>query len=123
MVAFDYFRLDHDPAGEENDVDDETKFCVARATIVKDKYVGPTDLNSDGDFDDENETEDYLKYITTAEDAPSTISGDTSSESDSNTSDDYPGWNLNTGVLTLVHSEKPSDWDPSSNYSDGDFVV
>ena len=121
--GFDYFRLNHDDPDDENDdVDSDTKFCVARATIEKDKYVGPSDLNSDGDYDDDNETEDFLKYVTTSEDAPSTISADTSSDSDSDTSDDWPGWNLETGVLTLVHDDKPSDWDPASNYSEDDFV-
>ncbi len=121
--GFDYFRLNHDDPDDENDdVDSDTKFCVARATIEKDKYVGPSDLNSDGDYEDDNETEDFLKYVTTSEDAPSTISADTSSNSDSDTSDDWPGWNLETGVLTLVHDDKPSDWDPASDYSEDDFV-
>ena len=92
-------------------LDDDTKVCVARATIEKDKYVGKRDLNNDGDTDDEGEgAEDYLLHVSDAEDAPSDISADTSSASDSDTSDDYDGWNVNTGVLTLIHDDKPADW-------------
>ena len=121
--GFDYFRLNHDDADDDKDVDNDTKFCVARATIEKDKYVGPVDLNSDGDFKDDNETEDFLKLDTEAEDYPSSITADTSSsESDSDTDDDYPGWNYYTGVLTLVHSEKPAEWNPASTYANGSFV-
>ena len=121
--GFDDFRLDHDPAGDKDDVDEGTKFCVARATIEKDKYVGPVDKNSDGDFADAGETEDFLKLDTSAEDYPSSISADTSSsESDSDTNDDYPGWNYYTGVLTLVHSGKPDDWNPATTYANGSFV-
>ena len=49
---------------DENDpkyLDDDTKVCVARATIEKDKYVGKRDLNNDGDTNDEGEgAEDYF---------------------------------------------------------------
>ena len=36
-------------------------FCVARATIEKDKYVAPIDLNSDGDFADDYENGRHIK--------------------------------------------------------------
>ena len=127
--GFDHFSLEHDinQDGDTDDTDEvnfsDHNFCMARATIEADKYVGPVDLNSDGDFADEGETEDFLKLDTSAEDYPSAITGDTSSSmSDSDTSDDYPGWNLNTGVLTLVHSEKPANWVSTSNYAADAFV-
>ena len=127
--GFDHFSLEHDinQDGDTDDTDEvnfsDHNFCMARATIEADKYVGPVDLNSDGDFADEGETEDFLKLDTSAEDYPSAITGDTSSSmSDSDTSDDYPGWNLNTGVLTLVHSEKPTNWVSTSNYAADAFV-
>ena len=124
--GYDYFNMTNANVTDENDpkyLDDDTKVCVARATIEKDKYVGKRDLNDDGDTNDEGEgAEDYLLYVSDAEDAPSDISADTSSASDSDTSDDYDGWNVNTGVLTLVHDDKPADWNPNTNYSADAFV-
>ena len=63
-----------------------------------------------------------MLYVSDSEDAPSDFSADTSSASDSDTSDDYDGWNVNTGVLTLVHDDKPADWNPNTNYSANAFV-
>jgi hypothetical protein len=126
--GFDYFSLEHDinQDGDTNDADEvnysNNNFCVARATIEKDKYVAPTDLNSDGDFADDYEMEDILKYVTTAEDAPSTITADNTSASDNDTSDDWLGWNANIGVLTLVHSGKPANWNPATTYAANSFV-
>ena len=84
----------------------------------------PVDGNSDGDLLDldadtnPDVIEDYLKLDTDAEDYPSAITGDTSSSSvDHDTTDDYPGWNAYTGVLTMVHSGKPNDWSSTSTYS------
>ena len=105
--GFDSFRLNHDDANDKKDVNDNTKFCVARATIEKDKYVS---------------AEDVLKYNTQAEDYESTIVPASTTTDDSNTSDEWPGWNQNTGVLTLEHSSKPTAWSPTSNYSTGNFV-
>ena len=112
--GFDSFRMQHDDNNDGdfndgNDVDlEDAKVCVARATIEKDKYVSG---------------EDYLKYDDTAEDAPSDIGGDTSSSaSDSNTSDDWDGWHESNGVLTLVHDDKPSNWNPATTYANGAFV-
>jgi len=126
--GFDHFNLEHDinQDGDTNDANEvnytDNKFCVARATIEKDKYVAPTDLNSDGDFADDFEMEDILKYDTTAEDAPSTITADNTSVSDNDTTDDWLGWNANTGVLTLVHSAKPANWNPATTYAADSFV-
>ena len=126
--GFDHFSLEHDinQDGDTNDADEvdysNNNFCVARATIEKDKYVAPTDLNSDGDFADDYEMEDILKYDTTAEDAPSTITADNTSASDNDTSDDWLGWNANIGVLTLVHSGKPANWNPATTYAANSFV-
>ena len=126
--GFDHFSLEHDinQDGDTNDADEvdysNNNFCVARATIEKDKYVAPTDLNSDGDFADDYEMEDILKYNTTAEDAPSTITADNTSASDNDTSDDWLGWNANIGVLTLVHSGKPANWNPATTYAANSFV-
>ena len=63
--GFDHFKLDHDinQDGDTNDtiagvaeVDySDHNFCVARATIEKDTYVAPRDLNSDCDTNDEFE--------------------------------------------------------------------
>ncbi|MDC0416302.1 hypothetical protein OAM12_03470 [Candidatus Pelagibacter sp.] len=133
--GFDHFSLEHDinQDGDTDDADEidisDHNFCVARATIEADTYVAPIDGNNDGDLNDvDAETnpdilEDYLKLDTTAEDYPSTITGDTSSSAvDHNTSDDYPGWNAYTGVLTMVHSGKPADWSAATTYSANDFV-
>ncbi|WP_440936877.1 LamG-like jellyroll fold domain-containing protein [Candidatus Pelagibacter sp.] len=124
--GFDHFKLDHDinQDGDTNDtiagvaeVDySDHNFCVARATIEKDTYVAPRDLNSDGDTNDEFEKEDFLKLDKTAEDYPSAITGEGSQTVD------YPGWNAETGVLTLVHSEKPTDWSSATNYNANTFV-
>lgn len=114
--GFDSFRLDNDVADSKQDVLTTTKFCVARATIEQDKYV---------------EGQDFLRYDTTAEDAPSDISADTSSESDSlldenselaGVQNTNPGWYEPTGVLTLVHDEKPADWNPNTTYAANAFV-
>ena len=81
----------------------DTKICFARATIRKAEYV---------------KNEDYLKYDTSFDDAPTGIVADTSSENDTQLDEDteqdgnqntYPGWNHNTGVLTLVHSNLKGD--------------
>ena len=124
--GFDHFKLDHDinQDGDTNDtiagvaeVDySDHNFCVARATIEKDTYVAPRDLNSDGDTNDEFEKEDFLKLDKTAEDYPSAITGEGSQTVD------YPGWNAETGVLTLVHSEKPANWSSATNYNANAFV-
>ena len=115
--GFDSFRLDHDDNNDgdfddQNDVDTTTNFCVARATIEDDKYVS---------------TQDRLEYDTTAEDAPSDIgpsliAADNKDDAVPTSNQRYKGFKPSTGVLTLVHSEKPADWDPSSNYSIGNFV-
>ena len=60
---------------------------VCRASIEVDKYVSG---------------EDYLKYDTSAEDAPSDISGDNTTASDTDTTDDWLGWDEDNGVLTLL---------------------
>ena len=133
--GFDHFSLVHDinQDGDGDDTDEidisDHNFCVARATIEADTYVTPIDGNNDGDLLDIDADstpdiiEDYLKLDTTAEDYPSTITGDTSSSSvDHDTTDDYPGWNAYTGVLTMVHSGKPDDWDSTATYSSNDFV-
>lgn len=133
--GFDHFSLVHDinQDGDTDDADEidisDRNFCVARATIEADSYVAPIDGNSDGDLLDldadtnPDVIEDYLKLDTTAEDYPSAITGDTSSSSvDHDTTDDYPGWNAYTGVLTMVHSGKPDDWSSTTTYSANDFV-
>ena len=102
--GFDSFRMDKDVANNKEDVLTTTKFCVARATIEKDKYV---------------KDEDFLKYDTSAEDYVSTITHDNTGATDTT---NYPGWNKNTGVLTLKHTSKPSDWVATNNYTAGDFT-
>ena len=126
--GFDHFNLQHD-INQDGDTDDSnevnydnTNVCVARVTIEKDKYVVPVDLNSDGDFADDFEMEDILKYDDSAEDAPSTISADETSGSDNDTTDDWPGWDANIGVLTLVHDNKPDDWSAATTYAANAFV-
>ena len=133
--GFDHFSLEHD-INQDGDTDDADEvdysgnnFCVARATIEADTYVTPIDSNDDGDLNDVDADtnpdilEDYLKLDTSAEDYPSTITGDTSSSSvDHNTLDDYPGWNAYTGVLTMVHSGKPANWSSATTYSADAFV-
>ncbi|WP_440931171.1 LamG-like jellyroll fold domain-containing protein [Candidatus Pelagibacter sp.] len=124
--GFDHFKLDHD-INQDGDTDDtiagvqevdfsDHNFCVARATIEKDTYVPPKDLNNDGDTLDDFEREDFLKLDTSAEDYPSAITGE------GDQSVDYPGWNADTGVLTLVHSGKPADWSSTTNYNANTFV-
>ena len=140
--GFDDFSLQHDVDQDgtieaaDGDVDfSGHNFCVARATIEADKYVSPIDGNNDGDLLDldadtnPDVIEDYLKLDTTAEDYPSTIVGDTSSSSvDHDTTDDYPGWNAYTGVLTLVHTDLTgasptvARWNPLNNYPNNSFV-
>ena len=108
--GFDSFRLDHDDPNNAKDVSDNTKVCVARATIEKDKYVF---------------NEDFLIYDSESEDALTTVSADTSTSSaasDVNTIDEWPGWDAPNAVLTLKHSSKPADWSPTSTYSDGALV-
>ena len=33
-----------------------------------------------------------------------------------------PGWDVDNGVLTLFHSEKPTDWNPNTSYSNNSFT-
>ena len=124
--GFDHFKLDHD-INQDGDTDDtiagvaevdfsDHNFCVARATIEKDTYVAPRDLNSDGDTLDQFEREDFLKIDKDAEDYPSSITGVGSQTVD------YPGWDADTGVLTLEHSGKPADWSSTANYNADAFV-
>ena len=108
--GFDSFKLDHDENRDGNkddpkDLSVETKTCVARATVEKDKYVYE---------------EDYLKYATDAEDA--SVNVIPAASFDTNSSDDYPGWDVDNGVLTLFHKAKPPEWDPINNYSENDFT-
>lgn len=117
--GFDYFRLDHNPAGTVDDVTSSTKVCYARATIQEDTYV---------------EGEDFLRYDTTADDAPSTIVADTSTASDSDLDEDggvntNPGWDEPNGVLTLIHTDigTASDstvkiWSHNTTYANNQFV-
>ena len=115
--GFDSLRLryNHNPTEDNDFTDDDdvdlenAKVCIARATIEKDTYVAG---------------EDFLTYDDEAEDAPSDISADTSATVDADTTDDdsYDGWNENTGVLTLVHDDKPADWGTDNNYTNGSFV-
>ena len=113
---------DGDTTDAHETIDMDTKICFARATIRKAEYV---------------KNEDYLKYDTSFDDAPTGIVADTSSENDTQLDEDteqdgnqntYPGWNHNTGVLTLVHSNLKGDnpvvpqWSGSSSYSTDDFV-
>ena len=111
--GFDSFKLDHDENGDDDeedakDLSENTKTCVARATIEKDKYVSE---------------EDYLKYDNTSDtilDGSTDVSG--AEPFDSDLSDDYPGWDVDNGVLTLFHSEKPADWNPNTSYSNNSFT-
>ena len=111
--GFDSFKLDHDENGDDDeedakDLSENTKTCVARATIEKDKYVSE---------------EDYLKYDNTSDtilDGSTDVSG--AEPFDSDLSDDYPGWDVDNGVLTLFHSEKPTDWNPNTSYSNNSFT-
>ncbi len=112
--GFDYIRLDNDDNGD-GDTDDlkelseDTKICVARATIEKDKYVSE---------------EDYLKYFNTDDEildgSPNVLGAGTPFDTD--LTDDYPGWDVANGVLTLFHSEKPTDWNPNTNYVNDSFT-
>ena len=113
--GFDSFKLDHDENGDGDeedakDLSENTKTCVARATIEKDKYVSE---------------EDYLKYDNTSDailDGSTNVSGASVAPFDTNLSDDYPGWDVDNGVLTLFHSEKPTDWNPNTSYSNNSFT-
>ena len=112
--GFDSFKLDHDENGDGDkddakDLSENTKTCVARATIEKDKYVSE---------------EDYLKYDNTSDTIldGSTDVTDAGAPFDSDLSDDYPGWDVDNGVLTLFHSEKPADWNPNTSYSNDSFT-
>ena len=112
--GFDSFRLDHDENEDGDkedlkDLSDSTKTCVARATIEKDKYVSE---------------EDYLKYDNIAEDGSPDVDLTAASVTpfDSDLSDDYPGWDVDNGVLTLFHVGKPIKWDPNTSYNDGSFT-
>ena len=112
--GFDSFKLDHDENRDGDkldakDLSENTKTCVARATIEKDKYVSE---------------EDYLKYDNTSDtildgSTDVTVAGE---PFDSDLSDDYPGWDVDNGVLTLFHSEKPVDWNPNTSYSNDSFT-
>ena len=98
--GFDSFKLDHDEDGDEikdgpKDLSENTKTCIARATIEKDKYVSE---------------EDYLKYDTEAEDANALVVPASVAPFDTDTSDEYPGWDVENGVLTLFHNDKPTSW-------------
>jgi len=111
--GFDSFRLDHDDNGDGDkddlkDLSEDTKTCVARATIEKDKYVSE---------------EDYLKYDNTSDeilDGSANVSGAESFDTD--LTDDYPGWDVTNGVLTLFHSDKPADWNPNTSYVNDSFT-
>ena len=111
--GFDSFRLDHDDNGDGDkddlkDLSEDTKICVARATIEKDKYVSE---------------EDYLKYDNTSDeilDGSANVSGAESFDTD--LTDDYPGWDVTNGVLTLFHSDKPADWNPNTSYVNDSFT-
>ena len=107
---------------DNNEIDQTTKICYARATIRKAEYV---------------KNEDYLFYDTTFDDASDGIEADTSTDSDSQLDEDpdtagnqntYPGWNHYTGVLTLIDTDLTGSsptvpkWSGSSSYSSGDFV-
>ena len=112
--GFDSFKLDHDENGDGDkddakDLSENTKTCVARATIEKDKYVSE---------------EDYLKYDNTSDTILDGSTDDTVAREpyDSDLSDDYPGWDVDNGVLTLFHSEKPVDWNPNTSYSNDSFT-
>ena len=116
------YDQDNDGTVDEGDIQETTKICYARATIRKAEYV---------------KNEDYLKYDTTFDDAPTGIIADTSAANDSQLDEDsetagnqniYPGWNHNTGVLTLIHTDLTGSsptvpaWSGTSTYSSGDFV-
>ena len=124
--GWDYTDIDYDQDNDGNvdpgDIQETTKICYARATIRKAEYV---------------KNEDYLKYDTTFDDAPTGIIADTSSTNDSQLDEDsetagnqntYPGWNHNTGVLTLIHSDLTGSnptvpaWSGSTSYSANDYV-
>ena len=111
--GYDHFSLEHD-INQDGDTDDDnevnysdTNFCMARVTIEADTYVAAIDGNNDGDLNDldlddnPDVYEDILQIDTSAEDYPSAITADNTSESDNNTADSYLGWNAYTGVLTL----------------------
>ncbi|MGY9059113.1 MAG: hypothetical protein ACKVHI_04970, partial [Candidatus Puniceispirillales bacterium] len=36
--------------------------------------------------------------------------------------DDYPGWDVDNGVLTLFHSGKPVKWNPNTSYVNDSFT-
>ena len=116
------YDQDNDGTVDQGDIQESTKICYARATIRKAEYV---------------KNEDYLKYDTTFDDAPTGIVADTSSANDSQLDEDsetagnqntYPGWNHNTGVLTLIHSDLTGSnptvpaWSGSTSYSVNDYV-
>ena len=110
--GFDSFKLDHDENEDGNkdgakDLSDNTKTCVARATIEKDKYVPE---------------EDYLKYDDEAEDATIDINPASVAPFDTDTSDEFPGWDVDNGVLTLFHSNKPIDWSSNTDYQADQFT-
>ena len=116
------YDQDNDGMVDQGDIQETTKICYARATIRKAEYV---------------KNEDYLKYDTTFDDAPTDIIADTSTINDSQLDEDsqtagnqntYPGWNHNTGVLTLIHSDLTGSnpvvpaWSGSTSYSVNDYV-
>ena len=116
------YDQDLDGTVDQGDIQESTKICYARATIRKAEYV---------------KNEDYLKYDTTFDDAPTGIIADTSSANDSQLDEDsetagsqntYPGWNHNTGVLTLIHTDLTGSsptvpaWSGSTSYSANDYV-
>jgi hypothetical protein len=115
--GYDSFKLEHDENedGDKEDLKDlseGTKTCVARATIEKDKYVSE---------------EDYLKYDNTDDaildgspDVDLTAASVTPFDTD--LTDDYPGWDVDNGVLTLFHVGKPLKWNPDTSYDDGSFT-
>ncbi|WP_440910182.1 LamG-like jellyroll fold domain-containing protein [Candidatus Pelagibacter sp.] len=125
--GWDYTDIDLDlnndgDTNDANEIDEDTKICYARATIRKAEYV---------------KDEDYLFYDTTFDDAPTGIVADTSSANDSQLDEDsetdgnqntHPGWNHNTGVLTLIHTDLTGSsptvpaWSGSTSYSTGDYV-
>ena len=110
--GFDSFKLDHDENGDENkdgskDLSDNTKTCVVRATIEKDKYVPQ---------------EDYLRFNSAAEDASALVYGPDQTPYDTEVGDSYPGWDVNNGVLTLFHNDRPPDWNPNDTYQADQFT-
>ena len=110
--GFDSFKLDHDENKDGNkdgskDLSEKTKTCVVRATIEKDKYVPQ---------------EDYLRFNSAAEDASALVYEPDFKPYDTDMGDSYPGWDVNNGVLTLFHNDRPTNWDPNDTYQVDKFT-